>query len=472
MIGWLALALSGCQCRGEYPATQEDSAAATIPLPTVDTSRPDTGFRDVFFEFEQINVGPDGSPVDVLTLGLVPSINRDGRFVAFTSQLDSTGVGVGIVPGHLAGPDVFIRDRQLGSSYWATYPEPSITDRPSLYPSLSGDGDIVAYESLFEYLVPDDTNGFRDIFYTRQSTGEIHRVSVNGSSEEADDVSSNPSISRDGNVIAFESWATNLVTGVSGLYSHIYAYDVMRDSLELVTQAYDGSEANTISMIPSLNEDGSLVAFTSWASNLTASEDNNGISDIFVTDRNTGQTERVSVSSTGLESNGHSFGPRISANGRFVSFVSSATNLVADDNNGVQDVFVHDRLTGITERVNVSESGVEANDESGLPSLSGDGRYVSFASAATNLVPGDTNGFMDVFVYDRHTAKIRRVSVDINETQAEGGDSYGQISDDGRYIAFWSNADLVPGDSNNGQGDIFLVGSVAYFFSQSPDTGL
>jgi Tol biopolymer transport system component len=139
------------------------------------------------------------------------------------------------------------------------------------------------------------------------------------------------------------------------------------------------------------------VAFDSTASNLVPG-DANGRFDVFVHDRVTGTTTHVSVGSDGTQGNGDSLRPFISADGRYVAFDSTASNLVAGDTNGVQDIFVHDRVTGTTTHVSVASDGTQGNDDSVGPSLSGDGRFVAFLSWASNLVPGDTNGAVDVFV--------------------------------------------------------------------------
>jgi hypothetical protein len=169
-----------------------------------------------------------------------------------------------------------------------------------------------------------------------------------------------------------------------------------------------------------------------------------------------GCTERVSVDSAGNQGNDYSFYPAISADGRFVAFGSLADNLVPDDTNGTYDVFVHDRKTGATKRISVDSAGNQGNEGSYDPAISADGRFVAFWSAADNLVPGDTNGTVDVFVHDRKTGTTKRVSVDSAGNQGNS-DSYDPaISADGRFVAFssWAN-NLVPGDSN-GSGDVFV----------------
>src|SRR5439155_1259062 len=181
-----------------------------------------------------------------------------------------------------------------------------------------------------------------------------------------------------------------------------------------VSVASDGTEGNDVSLGSALSADGRFVAFDSAATYLVAG-DTNGESDVFVHDRQTGITERVSVASDGTQGNKANSYPALSADGRFVAFDSDATNLVAGDTNGTTDVFVHDRQTGTTERVSVaSGGGTQGNGKSGgffaFPAPSADGRFVAFQSDATNLVAGDTNGTTDVFVHDRPTPTTQPVT--------------------------------------------------------------
>ena len=168
-----------------------------------------------------------------------------------------------------------------------------------------------------------------------------------------------------------------------------------------------GVEGNNGSWVPSISGDGRFVAFESYASNLVPGDTNLTV-DVFVHDRQTGQTTRVSVDSAGVEGNGWSWPSSISGDGRFVAFESGASNLVPGDTNLTGDVFVHDRQTGQTTRVSVDSAGVEGNSVSQTHSISGDGRFVAFESAAYNLVPGDTNGRYDVFVHDRLGISLTR----------------------------------------------------------------
>ena len=230
-----------------------------------------------------------------------------------------------------------------------------------------------------------------------QAIGPTQRVSVDSSGNEGNNTSSSPSISADGRYVAFQSDADNLVPGDNNISGDVFVHDRNTGATELVSVDSSGNEGNNTSSSPSISADGRYVAFYSVADNLVPG-DTNGKLDVFVHDRNTGATELVSVDSSGNEGNGDSMDPSIGADGRYVAYDSSATNLVSGDTNGQLDVFVHDRNTGATELVSVDSSGNEGNNYSSSPSISADGRYVAYDSSATNLVSGDTNGQLDVFV--------------------------------------------------------------------------
>ncbi len=187
-----------------------------------------------------------------------------------------------------------------------------------------------------------------------------------------------------------------------------------------------------------LSADGRYVAYDSISDSL-ASRDANGVSDVFVYDRVTGITERVSVSTDGVVANDGSGAPDISADGRYVAFVSSASNLVDGDTNGTSDVFLHDRVTGTTTRVSVDSAGLQGNGDSLSPSISADGRFVAFGSAASNLVADDTNAASDVFLHDLAAATTVRVSVGV-AGQADGASEDPALNADGRFVAFRSSA--------------------------------
>jgi Tol biopolymer transport system component len=230
-----------------------------------------------------------------------------------------------------------------------------------------------------------------------------------------------------------------------------------------VSVATDGTQATGGSESSDISADGRYVAFSSAAATLV-SGDTNGFSDVFVHDRDTGKTERVSLRSDLLEATGgDSVAPSISANGRFVAFASSATNLVANDTNGVSDIFVRDRDTSLTTRVSFALFAGQGSKRSINPVISADGRYVAFASEADNLVSGDTNNMEDIFLHDRNALTMVRVNVATGGAQSTGifGASVSSISADGRFVAFSSpSADLVTGDSNDDT-DVFVRDVVA-----------
>ena len=222
-----------------------------------------------------------------------------------------------------------------------------------------------------------------------------------------------------------------------------------------VSVSSGGVQGNGSSGGPAISPNGRFVTFSSDATNLVPS-DTNGKSDAFIRNRQTGKTRRVSVNSAGEQGNGNSQSQALSDDGRFVGFYSDATNLVADDTNNVQDVFVRDRLKGTTERVSVSSASEQGNNLSIRPDFSADGRFVAFYSSATNLVPGGTNGAFQVFVRDRQKGTTQLVSVNSAGEQGNGSSLDPVLSANGRFVGFFSAANnLVPSDTN-GRYDVFV----------------
>jgi Tol biopolymer transport system component len=231
--------------------------------------------------------------------------------------------------------------------------------------------------------------------------------------------------------------------------------DDVAPTIRRVSVASDGTQGNSASWNPSISADGRYVAFYSDASNLV-SGDTNGVSDTFVKDLQTGTTKHVSVTSDGTQGNSDSFDPSISADGRYVAFHSFASNLVSGDTNNRGDIFVKDLQIGTIKRISVASDDTQGNRDSLYPSISADGRYVAFYSEANNLVSGDTNGTGDIFVKDLQTDTTKRISVASDGTQGNKYSIYPSITADGRYVAFYSDAsNLVSGDTN-GAGDIFV----------------
>ncbi len=380
-----------------------------------------------------------------------PALSADGRYVAFYS------IASNLVSGDTNDvSDVFVHDRQTGQTARVSVASDGAQGNGHSYgPSLSADGRYVAFGSYASNLVSGDTNEVADIFVHDRQTGQTTRVSVASDGTQGNGRSINSSISADGRYVAFASEASNLVNGDSNGQSDIFVHDRQLGQTTRISVASNGAQGNSYSDSPSLSADGRYVAFWSLASNLV-SGDTNGWYDIFVRDRQTGQTTRVSVASDGTQGNNNAYDASLSADGRYVAFRSEASNLVSGDTNGCYDVFVHDRQTGQTTRVSVASDGTQGNGRSYGPSLSADGRYVAFWSVANNLVSGDTNSWHDVFVHDRQTGQTIRDSVASDGTQGNRESIQPALSADGRYVAFWSYAsNLVSGDTNE-VADIFV----------------
>jgi Tol biopolymer transport system component len=327
----------------------------------------------------------------------------------------------------------------------------------SLDPSLSADGRLVAFTSVATNFVSGDTNGCGDVFIRDRQAGTNVRVSLASNGVQGDDGSSRPCMSPDGRFVAFDSFATNLVPGDTNAELDVFVHDRQSGVTERVSISTSKSEGNFHSDLPSISADGRYVAFESSSS--LVPEDTNGPScfDVYVRDLQTNAMELVAVDPSGVQGNGCSGLPFVSADGRFVSFSSSSTNLVVGDTNARIDVFVRDRQLGTTERVSLGPGGVQADIDSGFSAVSADDRYVVFDSAATHLVVGDTNGFIDLFVRDRQNGTTERVSLDSAGRQANAEcRRLFSVSADGRCVAFESFAtNLAPWDTNASD-DVFV----------------
>jgi len=403
----------------------------------------------------RVSVASDGTQGDGGS-GL-PSISSDGRFVSFGSA--ATNLAAGDTNGH---SDTFVRDRLMATTERVSVASDGTQGNGNSFPeALSPDGRFVVFESDATNLVAGDTNGHYDVFVHDRMTGVTERVSVASGGLEGNGDSFGGAVSADGRFVAFVSTATNLVIGdTNGFAADVFVHDRVTGLTERVNVASDGSQADRDSgSTVALSADARFVVFSSSATNLV-SGDTNGARDVFVRDRMAGTTERVSVASDGTQGENYSDDPALSADGRFVAFWSAATTLVSGDTNGVGDVFVHDRMTGLTERVSVASDGQEEDASSLIhsfsPAISADGRFVAFHSTATNLMAGDTNGVSDVFLHDRMTGQTERVSIAADGTQGDRQSLGTAISADGRFVAFGSDATTLIRNDANFQGDVFV----------------
>ncbi|MDJ0654044.1 MAG: hypothetical protein QNJ40_07825 [Xanthomonadales bacterium] len=408
-------------------------------------------------------------------------------------------------------------------------------DSDSYNAQLSDDGSVIVFRSNAENLIADDTNGWSDVFVHDLNAGTVERVSVLTDGSQSSRFSTHPSISDDGQLIVFEgrptsnvAWPTlydrsddsvlqplpRLASGstaagpqrarnepqISGngqfLLFHtwatlqnlfdtdarplnddsnsaddVFVFDLTAQPIAAVERVSRDSSGNSVdgdSLSGSLSDDGRYVAFFSYTNELVPN-DLNGHEDVFLKDRDTGTIDLVSVSTSGAPGNEDSYNPMVSGNGQFIVFRSLANDLVTGDSNNSWDIFVRDRNAQVTQRVSVSSAGQGGDNHSFEGSISDDGRYVTFRSAASNLVADDANGRFDIFVHDRTRSLTERISAGI-AAEADGNSFEPAISGDGRWIVFESDAtNLVAGDSNQAR-DIFRAPNPLFEAGGNQDT--
>ncbi|MEA2234971.1 MAG: hypothetical protein QOD83_4787, partial [Solirubrobacteraceae bacterium] len=376
-----------------------------------------------------------------------PAVSADGRYVAFTSSADD------LVSGDTNGSiDVFVRDRGTGRTERVSVSTGGEQARRSVLgsdqPAISGDGRYVAFTSAASNLVSGDTNGEPDVFVRDRVTGVTVRVSIAGGGAQAHRFSALPAISADGHVVAFVSAAANLVRGDTNHALDVFVRDLAQRVTERVSVSTAGAQAHDgffpgIAHRPSLSSDGKVVAFASPSADLV-SGDRNRADDVFVRDRAAAKTSLVSVDSAGAQRRfAASRAPSLSADGRYVAFDSDAA-FAAEDANRAEDVYVRDRETQTTTWASPG-SGRRGSD---APSLSGDGRYVLFESES-RLLADDTDGFSDVYRYDRTTATTSLASIDSWYAKAGTGSAVRpSCSASGFVVAFTSAGGLIADDAN------------------------
>jgi YVTN family beta-propeller protein len=405
------------------------------------------------------------------------SISADARYVAFSSR--ATNMVIPDNNGSLA--DIFIHDRQTGQTVLVSKDDNGTRgNSESLEPSISADGRFIAFSSFATNLVPNDNNSAYDVFVHDRDPDEngifdegnetTKMVSVDSGGNQGNGQSTQPSINADGQFIVFKTTSTNL--GDPGPFtSKIFVRDQINGQTILMSKNSNGIPANGNSHLwlssskPSISDDGRFIVFYSMANNLV-SGDLNGADDVFLHDRDSDKNDNfdelggirtaiVSVDSHGNRGNNHSFEPAVSGDGRFIAFQSRSGNFGGDTNGAVDDIFVHDRVSGVTEVISMDSSGVQGPFLSRTPSISGNGRFVSFESFNA-FVSNDVNGYTDVYVHDRERGETHLVSLDSNGVQGNDHSYRPSVNSDGRLIAFGSSAsNLVPGDTN-GFSDVFV----------------
>jgi Tol biopolymer transport system component len=392
----------------------------------------------------------------------------EGRFVAFVSSAALTPAASG------ARRQVYVRDRFTGELFLASASSAGVEgNADSGNPVLSADGLTVAFESSASNLVSGDTNATTDIFVRKfNDPASLKRVSVSDSGTQFTAASNKPSLSGDGRYIAFETTRSNLGSNVAGSDSTgvVVRRDLTAGSTAVVSRSVAGAAMGGRS--PMLSESGARVAFWSFESNLVAG-DSNGLWDIFVLDFGTGVMQRVSVTASGGERNQGSdsasriVDPAISGNGRYVAYATTSSNVVAGDTNGTQDVFVVDTQTGSVTRASASSAGAEANADSPIGQgerlgLSYDGTWVAYTSYASNLgAATTTSGVGNVFLHNNLTGQTLALS---NNTVSGSVGGPAVMTRNAAYVAYGSSSPLDPRFVGSGLFVSFTGQSLAFYW--------
>lgn len=380
-----------------------------------------------------------------------PSISPDGTKMVFTSSATN------LVAGDTNGvSDVFLKDINTGAiSRLSVSASGGQLAKSSSGAYFVGDGSKVAFTAASS-IVSDDTHSANDLYIKDLATGSYTRVYTTSTGVSANDTSNYGSFSQDGTKVAFQSYATNLVAGDTNGQSDIFVKDLVTGIVTRVSTVEGGAQANGSSGVPVLSPDGTKVAFQSSATNFVTGDTN--IVDVFVKDLVTGTVLRVSSTQGWGTANNSSSSAMFSPDSTKIAFVSRATNLVPGSTTSTDDIFVRDLLTGTLTLASSNANGVPANGSYALiPVFSPDGTKLVFYSDATNMSAGDTPGTGDVFMKDLASGAVTRLSISLT-----GGNPNNYtyqpapFSSDGTKAAFWSAAsDLVPGDAN-GVSDIFV----------------
>lgn len=396
-----------------------------------------------------LSLTPEGQPGNLYSTS--PSISADGQWVAFESEATDL-----VSNDTNSSSDIFVRNLAAGTTTRvSTTSAGAQANGGSFSPVISADGRFVAFQSFAINLVSDDTHGKADIFLHDLQTHTTILISATESGSPANGDSYAPAISASGRYVAFQSQASDLISDDANSKADVFVRDLQTHTTTLVSAAVDGSPANGDSDAPSISADGRYVAFQSDASNLVVN-DTNGKTDIFIRDLFTQTTTRISVSTAGEEANDSSFIPVLSPDAHLVTFQSNASNLIKNDTNGKTDLFVHDQRSSTTRRLSVASDGSEGNAPSFAPASINNSGIVVFASDASNLVSGDTNAQTDLFVHHLATGTTSLISTGLGGSPANGFSFFPVLSADSRWVAFFSAAsNLVSGDTNN-QIDIFL----------------
>jgi hypothetical protein len=389
-----------------------------------------------------ISVSTGGGNPD--NLAMKPSSSQDGRYIAYVSAATN------LVSSDTNGQtDIFVRDRLNGTTTMLSVSSSGVqANGPSNRAQISANGRYVTFESTATNLVSGDTNAKSDIFVRDQVLNTTQLVSSSSAGVIGNDYSGEPDISADGKHVVFNSYATNLVSSPSITYNGVYVKNLSSGEVKLVSKSASGVAPNALINTPSISCEGRFIIFSSGANNLVSGDPNYPLvknkQRIYLVDMLNGGTLDYL---TGTADKSMSPG-QISCNGNYIPLVSAASNIVSGDTNLVNDTFLYDRINSSFERISISSTGTEGNGANygESMSVSNDGKFVTFASTATNMVSGDTNGKVDVFLRNRQAGTTEVISMNASSVLGDGDSLDAAISYDGRYVSYTSAAtNLVSG---------------------------
>ncbi len=403
---------------------------------------------------EKVSIGDAGAQPDGGSSQ--GAVTGNGRFVAFFSSASN------LLALGTPGTQVYVRDRESATNLLVSHtPAGAAGNSGSHYPAISDNGRYVVFGSDATDLVAADGNAVTDVFLADMQTGVLTRISeaAGGGDGDGESYCFGASISKNGRFAVYTSAASNLVgDDANGKYD-VFLYDRVLATTTLVSRGTSGAPSNGNSLNPSLSSNGRYITYFSNATDLVAG-DTMGQNDIFVYDARKGTTAKASPGMGAAEADGNSAEPVVSNNGRWVAFDSIATNLVPNDTNGKSDTFLYDRKRGAMGRMSALPGGTQGNDGSYYCSMSANGKVLVFSSHASNLSPDDNDGTgWDVFRVDLKTGALTLLSRDTAGTGGNG-DSYSyapSLSSNGHYLVFSSIATNLVAVDTNGHDDEFLL---------------
>ncbi|MBS1706878.1 MAG: PD40 domain-containing protein [Armatimonadetes bacterium] len=395
--------------------------------------------------------------------------NSSIRHNGFQTTMSSNDRGVGVIDGiggcfSTSANQVVLGDNNNAVDVFVGLPDQNTCELvsastemngPSAHPSISANGRYIAFDSGATNLVKNDTNSARDVFIRDMLTGEVILISKNPTSQAlTNDDARNADMTPDGRYVVFQSAGNNLVVGDSNNVSDIFKYDTVNQTLTRVNLGPANTQANDASINPTISDDGRYVSFESLASNLTSTADTNGVKDIYLRDTVSNTTTRVSVSTSGGQTNGPSVDAAISGNGLYIAYESAATNIIATPtvNRGI---FRYARAGANNIEISRSSANAEANDDCFNPSISALGDIVAFESRATNLAGGYAFA-SDIFVKDVPSNTVALASVNELGSVANRDCSHPALSEDGTRVAFATDSTSLSSE-NPAQNPVTMV---------------